>query len=77
MTANRTVRNRGYGLIEESCLFENSECLAVPVRRGGRGKLKDGWARKSDTDPVGNNWVVNLIASMLVLRTFLIKPGNL
>jgi hypothetical protein len=58
-------------------LFENSECLAVPVRRGGRGKLEDGRAGKSDANPVGNNWVVNRIASMLVLRTFLVKPGNL
>ena len=77
MTANRTIWNRGYGLIEGGCLFENSECLAVPVRRGGRGKLEDGRARKSDADPVGNNWVVNLIAGVLVLRTFLVEPGNL
>lgn len=77
MTANRTIWNRGYGLIEESCLFENSECLAVPVRRGRRGKLEDGRACKSDADPMGNDWMVNLVASMLVLWAFLIKPGNL
>jgi hypothetical protein len=77
VTANSTVRNGGYGLVKDSCLLEDGECLAVPVRRGRRGKLKDGGASKSDTDPMGYNWVVDLIASVLVLRAFLVEPRNL
>ena len=77
MTANSTVRNGGYGLVKDSCLFEDGECLAVPVRGRRRGKLKDSRASKSDADPMGYNWVVDLIASVLVLRTFLVEPRNL
>lgn len=58
-------------------MFENGECLAVPVRRGRRGKLEDGRASKSNADPMGYNWVVDLIASVLILRTFLVEPRNL
>jgi hypothetical protein len=77
VTANSTVRNRGYGLVKESGLLENGECLAVSVRRGWRGKLEDGRASKSDAYPMGYNWVVNLIASVLILRAFLVEPRNL
>jgi hypothetical protein len=77
MATNSAVRNRGYGLVEQRCLLENSECLAVPVRRGRRGKLKNGRASESDTDPMGYNRVVDLITSVLVPRAFLVEPRNL
>jgi hypothetical protein len=77
MATNSAVRNRGYRLVEQRCLLENSECPAVPVRRGRRGKLEDGRASESDTDPMGDNRVVNLIAGMLVLRALLVEPRNL
>ncbi len=77
VTANSTIRNRGYGLVEESCLLENGQCLAVPVRRGRRSELEDGRASKSDADPMGYNWVVDLIASVLILRALLIESRDL
>jgi hypothetical protein len=77
VTANSTVRNRGYGLVEESCLLENGKCLAVPIRRGRRSKLEDGRTSKSDADPMGYNWVVDLITSVLILGAFFVEPRNL
>jgi len=77
MATHSAVRNGSYGLIEESSLLENGKCLAVPVRRGWRGKLEDGRASKGDADSVGYDRVVNLIASMLILGAFLVETGNL
>jgi hypothetical protein len=77
MTAKSIVRNRGYGLVEEFCLLENGEYLAVPVRRGRRSKLEDCGASESDADPMGNNWVVDLITRLLIPRAFLVEPRNL
>jgi hypothetical protein len=77
MAANSAVRNRSYGLIEKSCLLEDGECLAMPVGRRWRSKLENGRASEGDADPMRNNWVVNLIAGMLILGAFLVKPRNL
>lgn len=64
-------------MVEESCLLENGECLAVPIRRRRRSKLEDSRASKSDADPMGYNWVVNLITSVLIPGAFLVEPRNL
>jgi hypothetical protein len=77
VTANSTVRNRGYGLVEESCLLENGEYLAVPIRRGRCSKLEDGRTSKSDADPMGYNWVVDSITSVLILGAFFVETRNL
>jgi hypothetical protein len=77
VTANSTVRNRGYGLVEESCLLENGEYLAVPIRRGRCSKLEDGRTSKSDADPMGYNWVVDSITSVLILGAFFVEARNL
>lgn len=58
-------------------MLENSEYLAVPVRRGRCSKLEDGRASKGNADPVRYDWMVNYIASMLVLRTLLVESRNL
>lgn len=77
MGTNGTVRDRGYGLVKESRLLEYSKCLAVPIGRRGRSELKDGRSRKGYADPMGYNRVVNNVTSLLVLRAFLVEPGNL
>lgn len=77
MTANSIVRNRGYGLVEESCLLENGESLSVFIKRGWRRKLEDGRTGKSDADPVGYNWVVDLIAGLLIPGAFFVEPRDL
>jgi hypothetical protein len=58
-------------------MFENGECLAVFIGRGRRSKLEDSRTSKSDADPMGYNWVVDLIAGVLILGTFLVEPRNL
>jgi hypothetical protein len=64
-------------LVEESCFLESGEYLAVPIWRGRRRKLEDGRTGKSDADPMGYNWVVDLITSVLILGAFLVEPRNL
>jgi len=53
-------------------LLEYSECLPVLVRGGGRSELK--YCRTSEcyADSMGYNRVVDDIASVLVLRAFLV-----
>jgi hypothetical protein len=58
-------------------VLENCECLPVPVGRGRCSKLEDSRASKSNADPMRYNWVVDLIASVLILGTFLVEPRNL
>ena len=58
-------------------MLENGECLAVPVRRRRGSKLEDCRASESDADPMGNNWVIDLITRLLIPRAFLIEPRNL
>lgn len=58
-------------------MLEYSECLSVPVGRGGRSELKDGRTRKCYTDSMGYNRVVDNITSVLVLRAPLVESRNL
>jgi len=77
MRAHSTVRDRCYRLVKKGCLLEYSECLAVPVGGGGRSELKDGGTGKCYADSMGYNRVVDLIASVLVLRALLVESRNL
>ena len=58
-------------------MLEYSECLAVPVRGGGRSELKDGRTGKCYADSMGYNRVVNIITSVLILRALLVESRNL
>jgi hypothetical protein len=77
MATNSAVRNGCYGLVEKSCLLEDGKRLAVPVGGRGRGKLENGRTCEGDADPMGNNRVVNVIASMLIFGALLVEPRNL
>jgi hypothetical protein len=77
MRAYSTVRDRCYRLVKKGCLLEYSECLAVPVRGGGRSELKDGRAGKCYADSMRYDGVVDEIARVLVLGALLVESRNL